>query len=145
MPQFLGGFMNKKVTFVPPVGEVIRDENGKALLRLHPVIATMRMRNFWACLVVINYQDPENPDATGKTTEQIGFDTDDSRKLGTPNYLCISCPSPFVYFKFTSYEYGKRITFKEGDAGQEVPLDEHSCAVINYLIDACHSETMSRN
>lgn len=137
--------MNKEATFVPPVVEVIRDENGKALLRLHPVIALIRGRFYWTCYIVINDQDLENPDATGKTAEQIGFDADDEGKLETPSYLYISCQRPYLYFKFTSYEHGKRITFKEGDAGQEISLDPNSCAVIKYLIDDCHKKTMSRN
>lgn len=137
--------MSTLLTFVPPSSVAIRDVHGKIILLVKPVIAWVNRGYHRSCLIVVNYHKPETDDWCPWSTEAIGFEDSDGKKITKPNYLRISASKPFHYFVFMLSQDGAGYTVKEGDEGQEIELDAASGALVDYLLDECHRHTMCYN
>lgn len=134
--------------FVPPVGELLCDVDGNALMRVQPVITCLRSNHYWDIYIPIKLFHPEVPSTTGWVTEGIGFLETDGRKTRTPAYLLLTRSDLYGRCKFEDHSLpgeDKPVTLTLGKQTTQIVLDDRSSTIVRHLIMLCHDITMCSN
>jgi hypothetical protein len=142
--------MNTQATapFIPPAGELLRDTEGNAIMRVQPMVTHQSSGNYWTCYILVKTRNPEDASPDDWTTQVIGFLEVDGLAMETPTYLLLTRSDLYRECKFETHglpDENNPVTLTLGVQTTQIVLDDRSSTIVRYLIEVCHDVTMCRS